>query len=583
MKFLLFLSVLLFTIIGLYAQAEKEQVAVLDLDADGLSVSESATLTNRLRSELVKIDSFTIVERSKMNEILDEQGFQMTGCTSSECAVEAGKILSVNRICTGNVGKVGEIYTLTIRLINVETGAIIKSVTEDCQCPIEQVLTRSIPIVAAKLSGKKVKENAGYDLIKGKGDIYLNSEPSGAEIYIDNINMGKVTPVMISDIIAGSHEIKVIKGEYVGLKLVTVIANGLVQENIVLDKNKTGGLKVYSEQIGAIIYINGKVYGKTPKIIKNLPIGDYKMVLKILPDLVYEQKVDIEYNKFTKIDCKLKKHATLQILSEPTSADILLDDMPIGITPMPYNFYPRDNIKISIKIKNYIEWKKNISLEEGEKRKIEVKLKREKGTLRFSSYLKGSILILNEKNYKMDRNELTLPVGFYSLEISYPGYLSKEWDVQVRVGETTMIDASLEKKTKEGAFTRSFFIPGWGQGYQGKNKRAWLYSLSFMGTVGGSLYFTKQYNEAVIDYNDLREQYEKATDDIDELRNKMIAKYDDVNSLETTRNIFYISAGAIWLWNIVDVLFLPPAWEKKIELSAAPINNGIMLGMAYKW
>ena len=128
---------------------------MLELEVDGLSVSESATLTNRLRSELVKIDSFTIVERSKMNEILDEQGFQMTGCTSSECAVEAGKILSVNRICTGNIGKVGSIYTLTIRLVDVESSKIIKSVTEDCQCPIEDVLTISIPKVAAKLSGKK--------------------------------------------------------------------------------------------------------------------------------------------------------------------------------------------------------------------------------------------------------------------------------------------------------------------------------------------------------------------------------------------------------------------------------------------
>jgi curli biogenesis system outer membrane secretion channel CsgG len=55
-------------------------------------LNESITMTDRLRNELVNSGAFTVIERSKMDEILQEQGLQQTGCTSDECAVEIGKL-----------------------------------------------------------------------------------------------------------------------------------------------------------------------------------------------------------------------------------------------------------------------------------------------------------------------------------------------------------------------------------------------------------------------------------------------------------------------------------------------------------
>jgi|TARA_Y100000310_G_scaffold334080_1_gene412960 hypothetical protein len=103
-------------------------IAVLDLEGRGISALEAATLTDRMRSELVATGAVTIVERGQMQEILSEQGFQQTGCTSSECAVEVGKLLGVSHMATGSIGKIGSSYTLDVRLFNVEDGAITKSV-----------------------------------------------------------------------------------------------------------------------------------------------------------------------------------------------------------------------------------------------------------------------------------------------------------------------------------------------------------------------------------------------------------------------------------------------------------------------
>ena len=77
---------------------QRVNIAVLDLDPTGVSAEDSRFLSDRLRTELFETGSFQVIEREKMEEILSEQGFQNTGCTSVECAVEIGQLLNVNRI-----------------------------------------------------------------------------------------------------------------------------------------------------------------------------------------------------------------------------------------------------------------------------------------------------------------------------------------------------------------------------------------------------------------------------------------------------------------------------------------------------
>jgi TolB-like protein len=103
---------------------ERIPVAILDLEGRGISALEAATLTDRLRSEMVTVGAFVVVERGQMEMLLEEQGFQQTGCTSAECAVEVGKLLGVQKMITGSIGKLGELYTVDARMFDVQTGEI---------------------------------------------------------------------------------------------------------------------------------------------------------------------------------------------------------------------------------------------------------------------------------------------------------------------------------------------------------------------------------------------------------------------------------------------------------------------------
>lgn len=116
-------------------------IAILDLEGRGISELEAQTLTDRMRSELVNTGAVTIVERSQMQEILEEQGFQQSGCTSDECAVEVGKLLGVENMITGSIGKIGSSYTLDVRMFKVETGAILKTVNRTYRGEVDGLIT----------------------------------------------------------------------------------------------------------------------------------------------------------------------------------------------------------------------------------------------------------------------------------------------------------------------------------------------------------------------------------------------------------------------------------------------------------
>lgn len=110
---------------------KKITVGVWNFDAQGISKPESITISQRFRSKLVETNIFDVVERNEMDAILNEQGFQMSGCTSDECVVEAGQLLGVQKMITGMIGKVGTIYTLDIRVIDIESGKIERTVSRD--------------------------------------------------------------------------------------------------------------------------------------------------------------------------------------------------------------------------------------------------------------------------------------------------------------------------------------------------------------------------------------------------------------------------------------------------------------------
>ena len=132
--------------------AGKETVAILDFEGRGISQMEAQTLTDRLMSEMVNTNAVIMVERNQMEEIMQEQGFQQSGCTTSECAAEVGALLGVQNMVSGSFGKLGNSYTIDAKMFSVSTGGTIRSVSKTYKGEVDGLLN-IIEIVAWELVG----------------------------------------------------------------------------------------------------------------------------------------------------------------------------------------------------------------------------------------------------------------------------------------------------------------------------------------------------------------------------------------------------------------------------------------------
>ena len=188
----IFLMLLIITAIS-NAQEKKTTVAVLEFQTSGgLEKSEVSALSNRFRGILVKTKAFEVVEREKMNEVLKAQDFNVSdACNTAECAVQVGQLLGVEAMIAGDLGKIGDTYTIDLRLIDVQSGKILQTQTQDYVGKVDgllgvmQSMANAIAgVVETRVSTKKFNLTVTAAFPK-------NSKVRDAGIWIDGQQLGQ--------------------------------------------------------------------------------------------------------------------------------------------------------------------------------------------------------------------------------------------------------------------------------------------------------------------------------------------------------------------------------------------------------
>jgi TolB-like protein len=134
-------------------QPGKPLIAVLDLDTAAATREQAIALSNQLRAELLRTGRFTVVDRSQINAMLEEQAFQQAGCTSQECAVRVGRILGVRQIVTGSVTRVDAgLWQVSAILIDVETAETLRAETLNHEGSFTDLLTKGVRQLAAMIA-----------------------------------------------------------------------------------------------------------------------------------------------------------------------------------------------------------------------------------------------------------------------------------------------------------------------------------------------------------------------------------------------------------------------------------------------
>lgn len=141
----------------------KAGVGISQNDVDGIS----AIFITYFQPE-----GYTMVERSQIDKVIDEQGFQRSKMTQSQM-VRIGEILNVSKIVVGDINVVMSQYNVDARVINVETGTI--AATEGATFDVSNYRA-CMQNVATKLAAKIA--------ISSGGTVRANNAPS-TQGYID--------------------------------------------------------------------------------------------------------------------------------------------------------------------------------------------------------------------------------------------------------------------------------------------------------------------------------------------------------------------------------------------------------------
>jgi hypothetical protein len=139
-------------------ETDKSTVAVLDFEGRGISIQEAKTLTDRFTSSMSSTKRVIMVERGVMAEVLENQGLAMGECTSDECAAEVGAMLGVQFMVSGAIGKLGDTYTIDVKMFSVATGAAENMQSISYQGKVDGLITE-IEIIGWTILGLNIPKN----------------------------------------------------------------------------------------------------------------------------------------------------------------------------------------------------------------------------------------------------------------------------------------------------------------------------------------------------------------------------------------------------------------------------------------
>jgi hypothetical protein len=105
------------------------KVALVSFASTSAQLSEY--VISRLEAALVGGKKLVVVDRANLDKVREEQGFQLSGEVDDDSAKAIGRLLGAGAIVTGAFSDLGDVYSLTLKAINIESATVASSYPAD--------------------------------------------------------------------------------------------------------------------------------------------------------------------------------------------------------------------------------------------------------------------------------------------------------------------------------------------------------------------------------------------------------------------------------------------------------------------
>jgi len=249
------------------AQEDKLRVAVFDPSVSGKAFDEGTGVAVRelVSSALVNTGKYTIIERSLLAKILEEQKMSNSGVVDDRQAIELGKVAGANKVVLIVLSSAGARGMISLKMIDVKSASIDMQKTKVVN-QLSEVIDVATPL-ALEVIGEKASESPPPPKIPDRnnnepkkdnstkpttiqiGDItlefagYKSKSNANATIYVDGAEIGKGTlhegfNVSFNDSRPGKHEVRIEWSNSVPSK--TFKINTESKKRFVFEYGKTG-------------------------------------------------------------------------------------------------------------------------------------------------------------------------------------------------------------------------------------------------------------------------------------------------------------------------------------------------------
>ena len=288
-------------------------------------------------------------------------------------------------------------------------------------------VVRRLPPVCASLFFAVASSLAFSAFAQEKVQIRVNvtSQPAGATVIVDGMDRG-TTPVTIFDLAPGRHHIKYrLAGYGEEDRFVDTDRDGpFIEKNVVLQEEK-GILLLKTEPPGASIVIDGVTVGQTPRLLTHLAAKDTYNV-KLRKAGYQEQLIQVRFDgrrPLVREETLVLASGTVNILSDPSGAEVTVNGIARGTTPVLVRDVPRGRAVVKFRLDGFDDEVRELSINAGDVQTLSVPLRGQPGTLRLSSVPEGARFYLNDE--PRGRGPLAIPglkPGEYVIRAEMDGY-----------------------------------------------------------------------------------------------------------------------------------------------------------------
>ncbi len=289
-----------------------------------------------------------------------------------------------------------------------------------------------------------------FSLIKLSGLLRITSDPIGARVSIDGQLRG-VTPLPAIELRPGNHKLLVTADRYLNHRSEVLIEGGGLKQDLKIELTPGwAAVTVDSSPAGANVLIDGELVGTTP-LTTDVLDGTHRLQIELAGYETWRDDftaVADEPQNLPEVTLKAAD-GRVQIQSEPTGANVVVDDEYRGQTPLVLGLAPNQTHELTISKSGYEPASQMVQVGADEDKSLNVELAARLGELRIASQPEDAMLYVDGEPKGAANQRLMLAAVPVEVKIEKDGYAPYRTTVTPRPGFPQEI--TVELKTLEQA------------------------------------------------------------------------------------------------------------------------------------